>query len=212
MQPVFYSISFVMPPIKSYLFLLIILVGTGFTYKSEPAYLAKWVITKGCSLKVAGSTNVNKFACDINNYYKPDTLTFFKTNQGAIPVSGVMKLDLIHFDCHHPMMTSDLRKTLKAKEFPVMTIKFISISKYPDGNNEKGAVTGMVNIELAGKTRRYEVDYSFKNQGNNTLTLVGKRRVHFSDFGIVPPRKIGGMIQTNNELDITFNLNIRILK
>lgn len=198
--------------INSYLFLLIILVSTGFTYKSESSYIAKWVITKGCSLKVAGSTNVNKFTCDITNYYKPDTLTFFRTNQGAVPVSGIMKLDLKNFDCHHPMMTSDLRKTLKAKEFPEMTIKFINISRYPDINNEKGAITGIVNIELAGKTRRYEVNYTFKNQGNNTLTLVGTRRVNFSDFGIIPPRKIGGMIQTNNELDITFNLNIRILK
>jgi hypothetical protein len=174
--------------------------------------MAKWVITKGCSLKVAGSTNVNKFNCDISNYYKPDTLSFFNTNKGPVPISGMMRLDIKQFDCHHPMMTNDLRKTLKAKEFPQMIIKFINISRYPDINNEKRLVTGIVNIELAGKTRRYEVNYTFKNQENNTLTLVGTRRVNFSDFGIIPPRKIGGMIQTNNELDITFNLNIRILK
>ena len=173
--------------------------------------MAKWVITKGCSLKVAGSTNVNKFNCDINNYYKPDTLSFFKTNKGPVPVSGMMKLDIKQFDCHHPMMTNDLRKTLKAKEFPEMIIKFINISRYPDIKSEKRPVTGIVNIELAGKSRRYEVNYTFKNQENGTLTLVGTRRVNFSDFGIIPPRKIGGMIQTNNELDITFNLNIRIL-
>lgn len=174
--------------------------------------MAKWIITKGCSLKVAGSTNVNKFNCDISNYYKPDTLFFSKTNKGPVPVSGMMKLDINQFDCHHPMMTSDLRKTLKVKEFPQMIIKFINISRYPDINNEKGAVTGIVNIELAGKTRHYEVNYSFKNQSNNTFTLVGTRRVNFSDFGIIPPRKIGGMIQTNNELDITFNLNIKVIK
>src|SRR5690606_31398554 len=197
--------------INPYLLLLILLVSTGFTYKSDPSYMAKWIITKGCSLKVAGSTNVNKFSCDISNYYKPDTLTFYKSSHGAIPISGIMKLDLKHFDCHHPMMTSDLRKTLKAKEFPIMTIKFISISKYPNLENEKGSVTGLVNIELAGKNKRYEVMYSFKNQTAGSLTLVGTRKILFSDFDIIPPRKIGGMIQKDNELDITFNLNIRIL-
>lgn len=191
--------------------MVIILANGGFTYKSEPEFTAKWVITKGCSLKVAGSTNVNKFNCDIINYYKPDTLTFFKVDKGSIPLSGMMKLNINQFDCHNPMMTSDLRKTLKAKEFPVMTIKFINISKYPDLKSEKGTVSGWVNIELAGKTKRYEVNYTFKNQESNSLTLVGTRRVLFSDFAIIPPRKIGGMIQTNNELDITFNLNIRIL-
>jgi hypothetical protein len=47
--------------------------------------------------------------------------------------------------------------------------------------------------------------------GANVINLVGTRKVNFSDFNLVPPRKIGGMIQTNNELDVEFNLRLKVL-
>src|SRR5690606_38513515 len=98
------------------LLLLLLVVLSSFTIQPGRPYLSKCVINNECSLKVGGSTNVNKFNCSITNYRKPDTLTFYK-GSGAEPVkiSGSLALDVDKFDCHHPVMTSDLRKTLKAK-------------------------------------------------------------------------------------------------
>jgi hypothetical protein len=108
-------------------------------------------------------------------------------------------------------MTRDLQKTLKAKTFPKLIIRFISLNRYPRFNNQTDAISGVVTIELAGVTKQYEVDYKFVSDGAQFLTLIGTRRVNFSDFNLIPPRKMGGMIQTFNELNVEFNLKMKVL-
>lgn len=190
---------------------MLLVLLSGFSLHNKP-YLSKWVISKGGSLKVGGSTNVNKFSCVIVNYDRPDTLTFYRgsTIAEAIKIQGMLKLDVQQFNCFNPVMTSDLRKTLKAKEFPMLVIRFINISRYPSGNHED-KVKGEVTIELAGVARRFEVDYKYAPLSANTATLIGTRKINFTDFKLVPPRKIGGMIQTKDELMVEFNLKLKIL-
>lgn len=172
----------------------------------------KWVISKSCSLKVAGSTNINKFNCEITNYYRPDTLTIQNFgNNGNVKISGKMELNVNNFDCHNPVMTADLRKTLKVKTFPHVIINFVSLDQYPDFKDRSGQIRGKVNIELAGITKQFDVNYKFLSSAHNSLVLVGTRNVNFSDFKIVPPRKLGGMIETNNELGIEFCLQLSVL-
>ena len=195
---------------RKILFLGIILSAFAFKTQTTKPPIARWVITKGCSLKVAGSTTINKFNCVIPEYARPDTLTFHKSASSII-FSGCIKLDVNNFDCHNSMMTKDLRKTLKAKKFPNLSIHFLSLSKYPIDGKNNGIIKGAVNIELAGVTKRYEVDYKFTKYGKDLVRMVGTRQVNFSDFNIVPPRKIGGLIQTHNELNVEFILNVKIL-
>jgi hypothetical protein len=196
---------------KHLIFLLLILLsGSAFTGRIPPA--VKWVISSSCSLKVAGSTNVNKFTCVIADYSKPDTLVCYRNTSGnALKLSGRLQLEVQDFDCHNVIMTKDLRKTLKAKDFPLLTIRFISLNRYPDLNKKSDEIKGIVLIGLAGVTKQFEVDYKFIPGDAGSLILIGSRAINFSDFNIVPPRKIGGMIQTNNELNVEFNLRMRIL-
>lgn len=195
------------------LVLSLLILCSGFYLEKRKPYLTKWVINRGCSLKVGGSTNINKFDCVISNYAQPDTLTFYKNNiNQSLKITGSINLDVQNFNCHNPVMTSDLRKTLKAKQFPNLSIRFISLSKYPTFNDQINAVTGVVSIELAGITKKYEVDYKFISDGTKSLNLIGSRKVNFSDFNIIPPRKLGGMIQTNNELTVEFNLKMKVLE
>lgn len=194
-----------------FLFLLCLSLFKDLNPQIDKPYFAKWVINKACYLKVEGSTNVSKFSCTIPDYIKPDTLTFYKgKGNEPLKVSGSIMPDVQGFDCHNQMMTKDLRKTLKAKDFPKLIIKFISLSKYPDLNKTE-KVKGLVTIELAGITKRFDVDYQFISNSDNHITWIGKRQVLFSDFNIVPPRKIGGMIQTNNEIQVVFNLHVKVL-
>jgi hypothetical protein len=93
-----------------------------------------------------------------------------------------------------------------------MIVRFVSLSKYPTHSNKSESLTGVVIIELAGVSRRFNVDYEFTRNNNQTFTLLGTRELKFSDFNIVPPRKIGGMIKTNDELSVEFKLNIQVLK
>ena len=195
---------------KNYLYILLILVaGTSFLQAGHSK--VKWLILKGATLNVAGSTNINTFSCIIPDYSIPDTLICYK-NPGkelAIAMTGGVSLPIFSFDCHNNMMTADLRKTLKAKEFPKLNIHFISLRKFPELKTIPENITGMVYIELAGISKKFEVNYTISMDEQKVIHLVGKRSVNFSDFHITPPRKLGGIIQTKDKLDVEFHLRLK---
>ncbi|MEO9211025.1 MAG: hypothetical protein ABI208_08000 [Ginsengibacter sp.] len=170
----------------------------------------KWILVENGSLRVGGSTNVNKFNCDISNYNNHDTIFLNKTNAG-IQLKGNVNLEINTFDCHLLIMTNDLRKTLKAKEFPYLKITFLSFNKYPNFKLPCDIVTGWVEIQLAGATKRFEVSYKFSMGSDKIIRLIGNQNVNFSDFNLVPPRKLGGMIRTDDLLKIEFKLNFKEL-
>jgi len=119
-----------------------------------------------------------------------------------------MILDVNAFDCHNPIMTKDLRKTLKVAKFPKLTIKFISLNEYPGISEKENIIKGVVAISIAGVTKRFPIDYKCTPAGSSSITLVGNKQINFSDFDIVPPRKLGGMIQTNDALAVEFILKM----
>lgn len=193
------------------LFLYLFIIFSGLGFQGNKPYLTRWVIINGCSLKVDGSTNVNNFSCAIDNYSRPDTIMVTRYAYQAVQLSGNIQLEVQKFDCHNLIMTADVRKTLKAKEFPALIIRFISLSKHPDNDTRQDIIKGMVIIELAGVSKRFEVEYKVVSAESTYINLVGSRKVNFSDFNLIPPRKLGGMIRTNNQLSVEFNLRIKVI-
>ncbi|MDB5005532.1 MAG: hypothetical protein JWQ34_3757 [Mucilaginibacter sp.] len=170
----------------------------------------KWLISESSSLSVNGTTNINKFACDIPAYDQTDTLTLSRGNKEII-LSGDIRLKIQSFNCHNSIMTHDLRKTLKEKEFPHLRIRFLSLSEFPDLTAKPAMITGFVDIELAGATKRFQVKYLVSIDDQKNIHLLGSRDVNFSDFNLIPPRKLGGMIKTNDKLSVAFHLKMRDL-
>lgn len=186
---------------------------SSFTLRQSSPAPTRWVVMNGGSLKVKGTTNINTFNCDITGYSIPDTILVYRgqMQEGVLPLRGRIGLSVRLFDCHHAVMTADLRKTLKAKEFPQMKIIFISLEKFPALSSRESKIKGTVDIELAGKVKRFTVDYTFKLDNHRNIQLLGERDVNFSDFGLTPPRKLGGMIQTDNKLSVEFKLTLKPL-
>jgi hypothetical protein len=170
----------------------------------------RWVINENSSLCVNGTTNINKFACEILAYGKTDTLTVSKSNK-EIGLSGSMGLDVKNFDCHNSIMTHDLRKTLKEPQYPMLHIRFLSLSKMPELSSRPELITGMVEIEIAGVSKRFEVNYQITRDDQKLIHLLGARDINFSDFNLIPPRKLGGMIRTNDKLSVDFRLNMKTI-
>jgi hypothetical protein len=185
--------------------LIIGLTLMSFAAKSQ----TKWLISETSSLSVKGSTNVNKFTCDIPNCDQ-DTLTIWKSDTG-IKMSGSINPTVLSFDCHKAMMTRDLRKTLEAKKYPKLHIRFLSLSQLPGLSGNPTSVNGQVEIEIAGIKKLYEIDYSISVDTNKMIHLLGSRDLTFSDFKLIPPRKLGGMIKVKDQLTVAFNLNMKTI-
>lgn len=175
-----------------------------------PVVKEAWVIGESSSLVVNGSTNVNKFSCEIPELDQMDTLTVTRNGKG-VALSGNIDLNVQSFDCHNTMMTRDLRKTLKEKQYPKLNIQFLSLSEMPELSAKTQPITGLVNIQLAGITRQFEINYLISTDATKIIHLLGSKDINFSDFNLVPPRKLGGMIKTNDQLTVTFHLKIKTI-
>ncbi len=176
--------------------------------------LIKWAVQKSSTIRIQGSTNVNSFGCDIAGYYQPDTIYCSEEITASQPVTlnGNLQLDIRSFDCHNKMLTSDLRKTLKASEYPTLVIRFLSLERAPAICGNKDSLNGWVEIELAGIRKRFEVCYTFLKTGPSSILLHGKRSFSFTDFKLTPPKKYVGLVKVNDKFNVDFNLLLNPVK
>jgi len=196
--------------LKKLLFGLFLFTGLGFVFKPKVA-LTKWAICENSNLVVKGSTNMSTFSCAIPSYPKLDTIIITQSKDAKnIPLLGKMKLDIKSFDCKNRWMTSELRKTLKEKQFPMLNIQFISLNEFPDLTKKSNA-KGVVDIEIAGARKRYEVTYQIVSDNNGNIQLSTTKDVNFSDFNIIPPMKMGKLVQTKDRLSVVLNLSLKVV-
>lgn len=169
----------------------------------------RWAVQKTSTLRILGSTNLNTFGCDIKGYYQPDTIFCSEENPVSklVILKGELEIDISKFDCHNKMLTSDLRKTLRASEHPKFVIRFLSLERMPVIHSDKDFLRGWVEIELAGTCKRFELNYSFiKTVTSSAIQLNGNRTFSFADFKLSPPKKMAGLIKVKDKFNVDFNL------
>lgn len=170
----------------------------------------RWVIDPQSRLSIYGSTNVNSFKCTLKQYAKSDTLEYVK-NSGIIVMCNKnrMSIPVKGFSCGNNQITKDFQQTLKSDKYPQLDIVFRSFQNGEIEDND--CVEGVVDIVLAGVTKRYSVKYYARVPSNNTILLTGMQTVQFSDFKLTPPQKMMGLIQVQESLDVEFNLTLKAL-
>lgn len=165
-----------------------------------------WAVLPTSFITINGSSNVNTFGCEAKGLFKAETLHGTTAQDGkGIKMTGTISIAINQFDCNNRMLTSDLRKTLKAEEYPQMNIRFLSLERMPFCNGGEDFVTGMVIIELAGKRKPFNLRYSFIKTSSG-YRLQGSRAFSFADFDLSPPKKIGGLVKVKDDFDVAFTL------
>jgi hypothetical protein len=161
-------------------------------------------------MRIAGSTNINKFCCQVTEYAGPDTLMTVREGAKATGVSlqGLLRIDIKDFDCRNRIMTSEFKHTLKYQQYPQLIIHFLSLERLPSAGQDNEAVKGWVEVELAGACKKFEISYTSCKSGGNDFELIGVRTFGFTDFGLRPPRKMGGLVRVNDQLDVQFTLRL----
>jgi hypothetical protein len=196
---------------KSPVMKLIAFIMVALFFEDVPGPVAeRWLIQKNSNLRIEGKTNINSFRCEITEYLQADTIYFFReeNNTRPIPLRGGLKIEIKRFDCHQKYITTDMRKTLRADEQPILRIDLLNIGHY-NGNGDN--IRGLVNIWLAGVVKTMEIDYQVQGGDPGYLQLTGTRRLRFSDFGLKPPQKLAGLIKVQEELNVRFQLVLRSL-
>lgn len=171
---------------------------------------SKWAITESSTLIVNGSTNINKFSCTIAKYPSTDTVSVSANKASNLTLTGKIHIEVKYFNCTNSMMTKELRKTLKENEFPFLHISFLSLQEMRGASQKSSTIKGDVAIEIAGKTKHFDITYHL-NKSKNTMTLTGNQLINFSDFNLLPPKKLGKLIRVKDELKVALCLKMELI-
>jgi len=72
-------------------------------------------------------------------------------------------------------------------------------------------ITGEIEIEIAGIKKLYLINYEISADSAEVIHLLGSRDVDFSDFNMVPPKKLGGIIKAKDLLCVEFELKMKVM-
>lgn len=163
-------------------------------------------ITPNSKLLIIGKTNVNTFKCqyDVLKLNKPITVSFKKRGNKINFDKTTLVLDNINFDCGGIGINNDFHELLKTKSHPQVLLKLKEINKDP---NNESIVQALVDLEIAGITKSYEVPVSLKENG--IMFIKGVLALNIRDFNLEPPKKALGMIVVKDVIEINFELAIK---
>lgn len=175
---------------------------------NDSSFTESWIIQNNSHLTVHGKTNINSFSCTVSEYGRLDTIEINekRSPNGHYVVHSNLVVEVDDFDCHHKIMTKDLKKTLKTNEYPFMLIDILSLSQHISKALPQSSISTQLTITLAGVKKSFVMSFDVRQENDNRIMLRGDKGIQFSDFGLTPPRKLGGAIKVKNDLQVNIVL------
>lgn len=165
----------------------------------QPA-ASPYMVIKEKSITVDGNTSIGGFSCTYNLSGQSDTL--FINNLAEAPFC--FSLPVPAFKCGNFLLNRDFQHTLKADEYPEISVEVLSLVQ-----NVKGDYTGKIKLNLVGKFKYLDdVKFQIKKLDKSSL-LSANFLFKASEFELVPPSKLGGMIKADDEMTITVDLYLQ---
>lgn len=162
---------------------------------ARPIYLftdSNTIIIDKLEIEILGNSTVGKFNCS-NSFTFKDTIYLNSNSRNSLK----SEISMNNFECGNRIMNKDLKTTVKAATFPKSTVTITNIK--PFGSNYKCSL----NFRITDKILSYQ-NLVLKN---NKEFLDGNVAVNFSDIGLEPPTKMGGIIKVKDEFVIHFSLH-----
>ncbi len=155
----------------------------------------------GCAnfLVINGESNINKFSF---SYMTPLLTRGGNSNKGAEDEKIDFKIPVHQFKSGNPRMYDDFLTLLKAKEYPYIVISLMT------GNSNREINSGIsrnerISVTIAGVTREYTINCTLAHC-NEDLVLNGRQTIKLTDFGLIPPVRLSGIVKVENEINVRF--------
>ncbi|MGQ7946472.1 hypothetical protein [Flavobacterium sp. WC2509] len=149
------------------------------------------IIINQIKIEILGNSTVGKYKCDCPHTFQ-DTIFLNSTTKNSLK----SEISTANFDCGNRIMNKDLKTTIKVTKFPKSTVTITNIK--PSGTDYKCSL----NFKITDKILSYP-NLALKNTKD---FLEGTVNVKFTDIGLEPPTKMGGVIKVKNEFVIHFIL------
>ncbi|HEY0679633.1 MAG TPA: YceI family protein [Chitinophagaceae bacterium] len=182
-------------------------------FRHPGASIMTWAVDKETSVKILGASNVNSFTFASRGYEEKDTLIVYQTakTKKVTFLKGLLRLPVKNFKNGNPMLTRDFKKMLEAQQHPYILMNLKSLTTMADQPSKNQPVEAEIEITISGKSKTRQVCLLATRSGD-MVYFHGKERINFSDFDLQPPTKVLGFINVKNELQIEFNLALKVLR
>jgi hypothetical protein len=175
----------------------------------------KVVLSEGSKLSILGRTNVNHFQCKYTETIEPEVLqvNVRSAANGLYFSNAYIQLQTIFFKCGPSQMNQDLQAFLKVKEHPYASIRLIKVDISGDQilNKPRQEAMSLMEITLAGVTKKYQIPVSITNEGGE-YGFSGSLDLNICDFNLDPPVVMMGLIRVKEEVKVDFKLKACIEK
>lgn len=187
------------------LLLVVMLLFTGaFTNAQNGFHERKVTVLPSSQLAINGDTNINKFQCDFDTAYLKEAQKVYYSRKDSIMnfTGAVLILNNQGFDCGNKGINQDFHDLIKSDEYPEIHLE---ISKVKLRTKAFGVAT--ICITMAGNQRYYEVPININN--GEIAEFQGELELNIRDFNLEPPKKLFGIIVVKDEIEITFDLQVK---
>lgn len=194
----------------------LLFAGFFFLDSRFPALTGEFQIDPSSELRLEGATNINRFTCNCAEKFPKDTYELVQNDHAYILNlrNTDFRLSTSRLDCGRKAINTDLRKALRAEEFPYIRIEIQSIRLPEDSptlSSESWATLPVkTQITIAGTRRPLHLAVQAKSLGDGHYQLRSKTEVAMSDFGIEPPKPMLGMIKVEDHITISFDLKVSL--
>ena len=163
-------------------------------------------IEKGSKLYLKGSANVRDFTCTYDQGLLETSVpvTFRKKQDRIIFDQALIRLENEGFGCGGKGIDRDFHSLLQTETYPYIDMNLKEVIA------GTGGMYAMVSITIAEVLKTYTIPVQLHT--GEGLRCSGVLPLDIRDFGLQPPKKMFGLIVVDENIDIYFDLSLKIAK
>lgn len=159
---------------------------------------------------INGESNVMNFWLKFSETVSSEVKYTHIHSQNNKKAIRIFNLPIISFEGQNKQIESDFRKMLKAEQFPHIAI---SIDENLCLSQQNGLVKELfIHITIGGKERDIPIECIWKENVVNGRQFKGKGIIHLSDFDLVSPKRLFGLVRVKETILITFEVQVSTIK
>ena len=143
----------------------------------------------------------------------PNDLTLHHASEKGGLVSVYLEIPIRSLECGDRFMEKDLRKVLKEKYYPTIHYHYLSLKHVTRAPERRGLCLEVEGIfEMAGVQKTIITDFSLSKVGASHLRLRGSHLFRMTEFGVIPPSALFGLLRAYNEVEVFFAISLAVEK
>lgn len=170
-------------------------------------------VESGSKLLMTVYTNITQVKCNCEEKFTPQRIQLVADQGNVVSFQQTtMKLDKFKLNCGNNIgINKDMRLTLQAAQYSHINIELKKlVSPEELDYNEWMEWDAHLTITIAKVNKNYVLPVRIKSLGDQRYRITAFTILRLSDHQLTPPRPMLGMIKIYDDVDISFDLVIKI--